>query len=108
MCAVFNLMLDIEPERDKAVAAPPSIGKRTVKTSNALRRAVLVTALHFVEAYLNGLAFDHLARNATSLDEKTKALLSERREGGTGRKYLSLREKALKYPRIVMGLDHPP
>ena len=103
-CALFNQVCYCEAERKKITAPPKTI----VKTSMALNHATIVAALNFVEAYLNGLAADHFADNEGTLDQETKDVLADWDSARRRPKYLSLRDKALQYPRTILGLEHPP
>lgn len=103
-CALFNQARQWELQR-KEFTAPP---KTMVKTSLALNHATIVAALNFIEAYLNGLAADHFADNEAMLDQEKKDVLADWDSARGRPKYLSLRDKALQYPRIILGLEHPP
>ncbi|MEQ8317766.1 MAG: hypothetical protein RIE77_02255 [Phycisphaerales bacterium] len=103
MCSIFNSITDnydFKPSYD--------IPKRRVKEQRALTQACIVGALQFVEAYLNGIAFDHVAMNGDTLDEAELSQLTEWNPDKKRRRSLSLREKLLTYPRIVAGLDRAP
>ena len=103
-CALFNQAHQWELQR-KELTAPP---KTMVKTCVALYHATIVAALNFVEAYLNGLAADHFADNEAMLDQEKKDVLTDWDSARRRPRYLSLRDKALQYPRIILGLEHPP
>lgn len=103
MCALFNLLKKYQSEKQKADAS-----KKDIKTYNALQKSTVVFAFFFVESYLNGIAFDFYSKNEDVLDYKTKALLTEWDSEKNRRLNLSLKEKILKYPRIIKGLEHPP
>lgn len=103
MCSLFNLATD-KNER----AGAPLHGLRAKKEFDALLRAATSTTLYFVEAYLNGLAYDHYFTKKDKLDEDSKKKLTEWDEKRSRPSYLSLREKLLQYPRIILGQQHPP
>ena len=103
MCSLFNLATD-KNERAGAVLH----GLRAKKEFDALLRAATSTALYFVEAYLNGLAYDHYFTKKDKLDEDSKKKLTEWDEKRNRPSYLSLRDKLLQYPRIILGEQHPP
>lgn len=103
MCSLFNLLKQYQDESLKNDAP-----KKDIKTYNALQKSTVVFAFFFVESYLNGIAFDFYSKNENTLDDNTKTLLAEWDSGKNCRVNLSLREKALKYPRIIKGIEHPP
>ena len=103
MCALFNLLKRYQSKKLKDDAP-----KKDIKTYNALQKSTVVFAFFFVESYLNGIAFDFYSKNENLLDDKTKTLLTEWDSDKKRRLNLSLREKILKYPRIIKGLEHPP
>jgi len=73
-------------------------------------RAAVTFGIHCVEAYLNSIAADHLLRCAKKQrDIKTKhhELLTERKQDGRV-KFVSLRDKVLQYPKIIIGAERPP
>ena len=65
MCALFNQAKEIERGLNRS-----TIGKKEHKTYYSLLRATVLTAFHFVEAYLNGLAFDHCATQHKKINEE--------------------------------------
>lgn len=103
MCAIFNLSKEYAQKASGTMTA-----KKLTKIANSLYRATVTTAFFFVEAYLNGLAADYYSKNRDRLDAKTKALLTEWDSVQKKNKYLSLRDKALQYPRIILGTQHSP
>jgi hypothetical protein len=58
--------------------------------------------------YLNGIASDHYLKNEKRLTTEEKQTLTEWDSKNNRPKHLSLREKALKYPRMILGVEHPP
>lgn len=103
LCALFNQA----KEFDSRVRQPTSSNK-DFKIRESLLRATVLLAFHFVEAYLNGLAFDYYASNQNRLTDETKSLLFDWNYKTDRPRYLSLRDKALQYPKIILGLAHPP
>lgn len=101
-CALFNLAKE-HSEKRRGAAVP----KKVNKTRDALYHATVTTAYYFVEAYLNGLAYDHFYKHENTLDDDTKARLRDWDETRK-RPILSLRHKALQYPKIVTASRHPP
>jgi len=78
------------------------------KTDHALCRSTVTAAVYFVEAYLNGLAYDYLTENSGTLDEEKKGILSDFDFSKNRPRYLSLRDKALKYQQIILQKMHAP
>jgi hypothetical protein len=73
----------------------------------ALVRLTIQAAYHFVEAFLNGAAFNFWYANKERLDRDVCTMLLEWDEVKARRAHLSLREKLLKYPRIISGAPPP-
>jgi hypothetical protein len=103
MAALLNLAL----EHEKQVASGDR-SKATQKRTEALCRAAIAAAFYFVEAYLNGLAFDHCIQHQESLSASERRLMTEWDERTQSAKYAKFRDKLLHYPRILMHLQHPP
>jgi hypothetical protein len=105
MCALFNMAKESEtnlkPHKQFQSKLP-------LKRKEALYRATIIAAFNFLEAYLNGIAFDHLIVNKDSLDHATKKLLTEWDDANSRPHYISLRDKVVKYPRVVLGASHAP
>lgn len=78
------------------------------KTYYALCRSTVTAAVYFVEAYLNGLAFDYSTDHSTSLTEEEKGILSDFDFSKNRSRYLSLRDKFIKYQRIILQETHAP
>ena len=74
---------------------------------SALVKALILNAYHFLEAFLNAAALNFWYHNRTRLDSSTLRLLLEWDEKKQQRAHLSLREKLLKYPRIIGGTSEP-
>jgi hypothetical protein len=72
------------------------------KTLDALCRSAIVAGYAVIESYLNGLAFDFLLVLPRTLSANEEETLKE--VGSNGRpRFVGLRDKLLKYPRIVCG-----
>lgn len=103
MCALFNAYVErysFNPDFETP--------KQRVKEQRAQAHACIVAALQFVEAYLNGIAFDYVAEHRDSIEPKVLIKLTEWDPEKKKRRSLSMREKILNYPRIITGLSHPP
>ncbi len=67
----------------------------------AYARAALTTTFHFLEAYLNGLAYDCFKQHHDSLPLEDHDLLAEWDSKEKRRKFVSFERKLFEYPRIV-------
>lgn len=61
-----------------------------------------------MESYVNGVAFNFLARGGNAVDPKTRDYLSEWDSARKRPKFIKTRDKLVQYPRIVLGASHPP
>lgn len=102
MAALWNLL------HDKKGLNLDDCTPKERKTFYALCRSTVTASIYFVEAYLNGLAFDYLTGNTNSLTEEEKGILSDFDFSKNRSRYLSLREKSLKYQRIILQKEHAP
>jgi hypothetical protein len=103
MAALFNLA-----HRATGDAEQDTSSKVLLKHATALTRACATAAYHFVEAYLNGVAFDHLAKVGGVVDKKTSIYLSEWDPDAERPRWIKTRDKLVNYPRLILGLEHPP
>lgn len=103
MCALFNLSREQYLKWDKNNPC-----KKIIKFYEALSRATIAGAFYLLEAYLNGIAFDYYIKNKECLDEETITILTEWDSNKNRPKYVAFRDKALQYPRILLGASHPP
>lgn len=106
MCALFNAAKMAEPK----MLTKHSQGQSKIcrKTAVALFRATITAVFNLMEAYLNGLAYDYCVQNKHTLDDATKRMLTEWDYARKRPYYLSLRDKVLQYPKIILGHTHPP
>ncbi len=102
MCALFNLA------REYLKKENTNSPKKIVKTGRAFLHSTVTTAYYFVEAYLNGIAFDYYIKNKDKLDEEFKSLLTEWDYRTNRPKYIPFRDKLVKYPRTILGVQHSP
>lgn len=82
--------------------------KQLLKQEIALSRATVLASLHFVEAYLNGVAFDCLRAGGGGLSPKQRDELADWDTSRDRPMYLSLSEKFLAYQRIILNVKHAP
>jgi hypothetical protein len=103
MCVLYNQAASeskhVDPDRKE---------KSALKRTAAFDRATLSTAFYFVEAYLNGIAFDFVASRGATLSSEQLSVLTEWDEKKQRTKFVSTRDKLLQYPRIITGASHPP
>lgn len=102
MCALFNRAWSLS-----AVAAETR-GKAVVKECAACRPGAVLAAFYMVEAYLNSVAYDYLLENAKKGPSADMDTITEWDHKRDRQKLVSFRDKLLAYPRIILGLDHPP
>lgn len=106
MCLAYNLavMSKYEPR-------PGVIDKLRSKTYKLHLRTAVLSAFYFVEAYLNGVAFDFYFRmkGDRQLSDEDTDRLGEYDSQRNRERWLSFRDKMLQYPKIVLGgLKDPP
>lgn len=102
MCALFNRAWCLKP------AAEERESRAVMKEASAMRRGAILGAFYVLESYLNSLAFDYLVEHAdepwsSDLDRITEWNHSKKRP-----QLVSFRDKLIHYPRIILGLPHPP
>ncbi|MGH9448589.1 MAG: hypothetical protein ACRD3O_23165, partial [Terriglobia bacterium] len=88
--------------------ASPGTKMIEVKAHAFYVRSAVLSAFYFVEAYLNGLAFNFTlhCRPDLSQDKQDKLLESDSKTGRE--RWLSLRSKMLEYPKIILDRRDPP
>lgn len=102
MAALWNLVHE-RAKADTSDAPAPEI-----KVLHALCRATLAASVYFVEAYLNGLAFDYLVEKNEAVTDDERSVLSDWDFKRDRPRFLSLREKALRYQSIILNTKHAP
>ena len=100
MAALWNATLDV---MEQAKAQNNII---LHKQETAFKRATAKAAFNLLEGYLNGMALDILKTKRVSLKDKAK--LTEWDQDRERPKFLTLRDKLLQYPKIALGVTHPP
>jgi len=83
-------------------------GDLDVKKNDLYSRTALLCSFYFVEAYLNGVAYDFYYKNQTKLATKDQDLLLEWDSQGKRRGLVSFEKKINEYPKIILGCQHPP
>lgn len=83
-------------------------GDFDVKKNHFYMRTSLLCAFYFVEAYLNGVAYDFYYKHKSSLSMKDQDLLLEWDSQRTKRSLVSFERKINEYPKIILKCQHPP
>jgi hypothetical protein len=104
---VFEDMAALSNQAERHHANPASLPEHQ-KERAALYRAASLNAINFVEAYINGVASDHYLAHLTQLDGPTKGLLLDWDFARNRPKFLTLKDKVLKYQRIILKSEHAP
>lgn len=103
MCVAYNNASDSE-QIGAAIGVPVHAGK----LRDCFLRTAVLSAFYFVEAYLNGVAFDYCSRNGSSISVAQTKLLLEWDQHANREKWVNFKEKIQAYPKIILGLQHPP
>ena len=103
MCLAYNMALD-----KSRVAPVATVPVREGKLLEFCLRSSVLSAFYFVEAYLNGIAFDFVIRNGDRISEHEAEYLLEWDGKVNREKWVNFKEKLYRYPRIILGLQHPP
>jgi hypothetical protein len=103
MCAAFNLAM----ESQHFLTERPIV-KVKIKRHYLYLRAAVLSAFYFVEAYLNGLAFDYWWDNKEKVSTEESDILTEWNSAKATAQWRNFRTKALQYPRLILGSKHPP
>lgn len=103
MCFSYNSAVSIEPEIGKR-----PVDKSKVKAHAFFRRCAVLAAFYFVEAYLNGIAFDFVFRHGQKVPQQELDFLREWDSNKSREKWVKFRDKLLQYPRIILRAQHPP
>jgi hypothetical protein len=103
MCFSYNSALSLEPELGKR-----PVDKSKVKAHAFFRRGAVLAAFYFVEAYLNGIAFDFSYRQGDKISQPELDLLREWDSKKSKEKWVKFRDKLLQYPKIILHAEHPP
>jgi hypothetical protein len=103
MCFSFNSAVALEPELGKR-----PIDKSKVKAHAFYQRGAVLAAFYFVEAYLNGIAFDFVFRHGQSATQQELDFLREWDSNKSREKWVKFRDKLLQYPKIIIRAQNPP
>ncbi len=106
MCLAYNLAV-----LSKYESKPGSVDKIRSKTFKLHLHTAILSSFYFVEAYLNGIAFDFYFRmkGDRQLSQEEIDKLGEYDSERGRERWVSFRDKMLQYPKIVLGrLKDPP
>jgi hypothetical protein len=103
MCFAYNHAVDAAKSSSSGSSA--NVEK---KSRDFYVRTAVLSAFYFVEAYLNGIAFDFTLRCRSDLPQEVQDELYEYDSKNKREKWLSLRRKMLQYPKIILDLRDPP
>lgn len=106
MAALWNSAIEASAQPAPEGAAAPAPDGISHKSYNALLRATAKAGFNLIEGYLNGLAFDILVATQVSPEDETK--LREWDATRSRPSPMTLRDKILQYPKIALGVAHPP
>ena len=103
MCVLFNRGWALH----EASGIKP-LDKRELNEQAALRRAAVLASFYLVEAYLSSIAFDYLVDHASDPRTSDTDKITEWDHVKDKQRLVAFRDKVLHYPRIILGLPHPP
>jgi hypothetical protein len=103
MCFAFNYAV-----KTFEAYSSRSSTKVEKKSHEFYLRTAILSAFYFVEAYLNGIAFDFTLRCRQELAQEIQDELYEYDSKKKRERWLALRNKMLQYPKIILNLGDPP
>jgi hypothetical protein len=103
MASVFNIA-----KHEYETAKSSTADKRILKRQSALCRSAIIAAIHFVESYVNGIAVDYVVTHESVIDPDNKSKLLDWDFVQNRPRYLSLRDKILRYQSIILQVRHAP
>lgn len=106
MAMAYNSAAELLPEVQKARGGRGA--NLDLKRHALSLRTATLSAFYFVEAFLNGVAFDFCYLNGNDLSEEDKDILLERITLKNKRGLVSFERKATQYLKIMLNLQHPP
>jgi hypothetical protein len=98
LCSLNNLILDLVTTKRKI----------DVKRRDALIRCLIEACFRYLEAFLNGLAFDFNVCEYDKISDTDRIVLTEWDNQNKRARYISFRDKITKYPKIIGGFSEPP
>jgi hypothetical protein len=104
MALAYNSALEMRSTVQRITGPKPSLD---MKRFHFYLRGAVLNAYYFVEAYLNGMAFDFCYTNAGKINPEDKDFLVER-SSAKRRGFVSFERKATQYLKLILGTQHPP
>jgi len=105
MALAYNSAAELLPSLEGKTEPGPNLEEK--RCGLFLRTAVL-SAFYFVEAFLNGLAFDFCYLNSAKISKEDQDFLLERPSSQNKRGTVSFEKKAKQYMRIILNQKHAP
>lgn len=105
MALAYNLAQETETQASQATGPG---GNVDVKKHYLHLRTALLSAFYFVEAYLNGVAYDFYYKHKGTLSIKERDLLLEWDSQRNKRSLVSFGKKINEYPKIILKCQQPP
>jgi hypothetical protein len=103
MCVAYNQAHDLED-----IFRQKDLDRAKVKAHRCAVRTAVLSAFYFVEAYLNGIAYDFVLEEGKSLPDRDGEMLLECDLKNKKERWVSFKDKAYQYPKIILRLQHPP
>jgi hypothetical protein len=105
MALAYNEAVSIQPQIKSVREAKANL---QVKKLQLHLRTALLSAYYFVEAYLNGIAYDFYYRHESEITDQEKTALLEWDYQKNRRAWVSFERKVFDYPKIILKAPHPP
>lgn len=102
LCFFWNESCLIQ-ERDD-----PYSQKHELKRLAAFHRAAVSSAFYMVEAFCNGIALEVFLTRRDELSDRERQMITEWDSKLSRPKFLSLRDKLLQYPKLLLSATAPP
>lgn len=98
-----------EAQASKWARDPKTFEKAACQRHAFFTRSAVLFAFNFVEAYLNGAAFDFFHRTCDrELSTSESDLLLEWDSKKGREKWVKFRDKMVHYPKVILGAEEPP
>jgi len=102
MCLAFNAAWELRATQNER-----PVNTIKCKTRDLSLRTAVLSAFYFVEAYLNGVAFDYDYRNGAKLSQDDRDLLLEWNFTNQKEQWVNFKKKLYQYPKLILGLPAP-
>jgi len=105
MALAYNEAVTLEPDTRSVRDTHANV---QVKKLQFVLRTATLSAFYFVEAYLNGIGYDHYHRHESDLPDYEKTILLDWDFQKSRSAWVSFERKVLDHPRIMLRAKHPP